>query len=62
MKPGCILVDCSEPELSRSLRQRGDAAAGDSNVIKKRLDLYRTITLPTLKILDDQQRLFIVSN
>ncbi|CAG7634789.1 unnamed protein product [Allacma fusca] len=59
--PPCILVDCSEVELGRSIGQRTQRADDSSPAaIKKRLEIYRLTTLPTLKILDDQHRLFIV--
>jgi adenylate kinase family enzyme len=67
--PPAILVDCSEVELGRSLGQRANSRLtqhhreDDHNgaAVKRRLELYRTVTLPTLKILDDQHRLHIVS-
>ena len=60
--PPCILVDCSEVELGRSLGQRTNRIDDSSPAaIKKRLEIYRLTTLPTLKVLDDQHRLFIVS-
>ena len=58
LKPPCILVDCSEVELGRSLGQRGtDRGDNDSTAVKNRLTTYRIVTLPTL---DHQLRLHIV--
>ena len=55
-------------ELGRSLGQRANNRLStnreddqNSGAVKRRLELYRTVTLPTLKILDDQHRLHIVS-
>lgn len=57
-------------ELGRSLGQRSiklqslnDPLHKDlfsQQVIKKQLEIYRTVTLPTLKVLDDQERLTII--
>ncbi len=68
--PPCVLIDCTEVELGRSLGQRSiklqslnDPLHKDlfsQQVIKKQLEIYRTVTLPTLKVLDDQERLTII--
>lgn len=68
--PRCVLIDCTEVELGRSLGQRSvklqslnDPLHKDlfsQQVIKRQLEIYRTVTLPTLKVLDDQDRLTII--
>ncbi|ODM96608.1 Adenylate kinase isoenzyme 5, partial [Orchesella cincta] len=68
--PPCVLIDCTEVELGRSLGQRSVKLQGlndplhkdlfSQQVIKKQLEIYRTVTLPTLKVLDDQERLTII--
>lgn len=56
-----VLIDCSELELGRNLGQRHGRPDDNLDAYKRRLQLYREQTLPTLKALDDQDRLRIVS-
>jgi adenylate kinase family enzyme len=55
------LFDCSELELGRSLGQRHKRIDDHFDAFKRRLELYRELTLPMLKSLDEQNRLKIVS-
>ena len=54
-----VLLDCSELELGRTLGRREDL---DDTVAacRRRLELYRTVTLPAAKALDDARRLLVV--
>ena len=54
-----VLLDCSELELGRTLGRREDI---DDTVAacRRRLELYRTVTLPAAKALDDAHRLLVV--
>ena len=57
-----MLIDCSELELGRSLGQRHGRLDDNVDAYKRRLELYRELTLPMLKTLDEQNRLKIVSD
>ena len=59
--PTAVLIDCSELELGRSLGQRRGREDDHLEAYKRRLELYRQVTLPMLKHLDEQGRLRIVS-
>jgi adenylate kinase family enzyme len=61
LRPTCVLVDCSELELGRNLGQRHGRADDHLEAYKRRLELYRELSLPLLKTLDEQNRLKIVS-
>ena len=61
VKPPCVLVDCSELELGRNLGRRRGRIDDNLDAYKRRLELYRELTLPVLKTLDEQNRLRIVS-
>ncbi|XP_043225673.1 adenylate kinase isoenzyme 5-like [Amphibalanus amphitrite] len=54
-----VLLDCSELELGRTLGRREDL---DDTVAacRRRLELYRTVTLPAAKALDDAHRLLVI--
>jgi len=63
-----VLLDCNESELAKSVAIRrkrnpmGAVRPDDENnqAVQRRLELYRLHTLPTLKVLDEEKRLFIV--
>lgn len=61
LRPPCVLIDCSELELGRSLGQRRGRIDDNVDAYKRRLELYRELTLPMLKTFDEQNRLRIVS-
>ncbi|XP_037082346.1 adenylate kinase isoenzyme 5-like [Pollicipes pollicipes] len=54
-----VLIDCSELELGRTLGRREDI---DDTVqaCRHRLELYRTVTLPAVKALDEAHRLLVI--
>ncbi len=56
-----MLIDCSELELGRNLGKRRGRLDDNVEAYKRRLELYRELTLPMLKTLDEQNRLKIVS-
>ena len=60
MKPTCVLIDCSELELGRSLGKRQGRLDDNVDSYRRRLELYRELTLPMLKSFDEQNRLKIV--
>ena len=60
LKPPCVLIDCSELELGRSLGQRRGRIDDNVDAYRRRLELYRELTLPMLKAFDEQNRLKIV--
>ena len=59
-KPVCVLIDCSELELGRNLGQRHGRVDDNLDAYKRRLQLYRELSLPLLKTLDEENRLKIV--
>ena len=61
LKPPCVLIDCSELELGRNLGTRTGRIDDSIDAYKRRLELYRELTLPMLKTFDEQNRLKIVS-
>jgi adenylate kinase family enzyme len=61
MQPPAVLIDCSELELGRNLGQRHGRPDDSLDAYKRRLKLYRELTLPMLKTIDEQNRLRIVS-
>ncbi len=61
IKPSVVLIDCSELELGRNLGQRRGRPDDHLDAYKRRLQLYRELTLPMLKFIDEQNRLRIVS-
>ena len=56
----CVLIDCSELELGRNLGQRHGRVDDNLDAYKRRLQLYRELSLPLLKTLDEENRLKIV--
>ncbi len=56
-----MLIDCSELELGRNLGQRHGRLDDTIDAYKRRLELYRELTLPMLKTLDEANRLKIVT-
>lgn len=62
LKPPCVLIDCSELELGRNLGKRRGRVDDNVEAYKRRLELYRELTLPMLKTFDEQNRLKIVSD
>lgn len=60
LKPPCILIDCSELELGRNLGQRHGRIDDNVEAYRRRLELYRELTLPMLKTFDEQNRLKII--
>ena len=55
-QPNIILLDCSKLQLGRGRMDDSIAA------FRRRLELFRELTLPMLKTLDNENRLTIVSN
>ena len=54
-QPNAILLDCSKLQLGKGRMDDSVAA------FRKRLELFRQISLPMLKILDSENRLTVVS-
>lgn len=61
-RPTAVLIDCSELELGRHLGQ-GKRGRPDDHMeaYKRRLHVYRHNTMPMFKLLDEQNRLRIVT-
>jgi len=59
-RPPCVLIDCSELELGRNLGKRSGRLDDNVDAYRRRLELYRELTLPMLRSLDEQNRLRIV--
>lgn len=59
--PTALLLDCSEMELARNLGGRRVGRLDDNkDAVSRRLQVYREITLPMLKSLDEENRLRVV--
>lgn len=59
--PPLLLVDCSELELGRNLGRRESRLDDNVAAARRRLAIYREVTLPMLKAFDEKNRLKIVS-
>lgn len=59
--PPLLLIDCSELELGRNLGRRENRLDDNVAAARRRLAIYREVTLPMLKAFDEKNRLKIVS-
>lgn len=59
--PPLLLIDCSELELGRNLGRREWRLDDNVAAARRRLAIYREVTLPMLKAFDEKNRLKIVS-
>ncbi|XP_063591817.1 adenylate kinase isoenzyme 5-like [Penaeus indicus] len=58
--PPLLLVDCSELELGRNLGRRESRLDDNVAAARRRLAIYREVTLPMLKAFDEKNRLKII--
>ncbi|XP_064092020.1 uncharacterized protein LOC135205411 isoform X3 [Macrobrachium nipponense] len=55
-----LLIDCSELELGRNLGRRENRLDDNVAAARRRLAIYRDVTLPMLKAFDEKNRLRII--
>ncbi|XP_069186141.1 adenylate kinase isoenzyme 5 isoform X6 [Procambarus clarkii] len=58
--PTLLLIDCSELELGRNLGRRENRLDDNVAAARRRLAIYREVTLPMLKAFDEKNRLKII--
>ncbi|XP_071541442.1 adenylate kinase isoenzyme 5 isoform X2 [Panulirus ornatus] len=58
--PPLLLIDCSELELGRNLGRRENRLDDNVAAARRRLAIYREVTLPMLKAFDEKNRLKII--
>lgn len=58
-----VLLDCSEDQLYKNVqmrRKKTQRLDDQEEALRKRIELYKTHTLPVIKYLDDQYKLTVV--